>query len=175
MGLTFTVGLASTVFMQPFANQVVQELERQLGYSMPEGTPLGDEVYCSEELGWSGWQKLQERATAALGKGNVTNLLAMEAWQGVYLPAPIRPTEVAINGHDAPLQCGSLSALIRELDQFAKAGGLPTEKAGLEELWEKYMEDDDLIDEDMDIQTYVQLMLTAQVAMSHNLPLWVVK
>lgn len=175
MGLAFTVGTTSNAFMQLFAAQVQQEIEKQFQYSVPESTSFGDEGYKSDELGWSGWRKLQERAVAVLGAENVPHLLAIAAWQGVYLPVPINPVEILIAGNGIPLQCGSLPALLEELEKLAEVQGFPIDQEGLEELWEKYAEDDDLIDEDVDIQTYSQLMLSAKVAVSQKLPLWVVK
>src|SRR4051794_32988110 len=44
-----------------------------------------------------------------------------------------------------------------------RRAGLPTDDAGLRSLAERYG-DDDLVDEDMDVQTYAQLLLTAHVA-----------
>jgi hypothetical protein len=44
----------------------------------------------------------------------------------------------------------------------------------LKQLAAKY-QDDDLIDSDMDIQTYAQLLLAARVAQRRRQVLWVVK
>jgi hypothetical protein len=38
----------------------------------------------------------------------------------------------------------------------------------------RYLEDDDLIDKELDLQTYVQLMLTAKQAVARRQALWVV-
>jgi len=38
----------------------------------------------------------------------------------------------------------------------------------------KYLEDDELFDRDLDIQTYVQLMLSARQAVARRQPLWIV-
>ena len=40
------------------------------------------------------------------------------------------------------------------------------------QLAAKYLEDDDLFSSDLDIQTYVQLMLTAKQAAAHGVGLW---
>jgi hypothetical protein len=175
MGLAFTVGTTSDAFMQPYAAQVQHKIRNQFEYSVPESTSFGDEGYHSEELGWSGWQQLQERAVTVLGEEKIPHLLALEAWQGVYLPLPVNPIEITVEGNSTPLQCGSLPALVQELEQLAAIEKFPTDPDGLQSFWEKYAEDDDLIEEDMDIQTYIQLMLSAKIATSHKLPLWVVK
>ena len=39
----------------------------------------------------------------------------------------------------------------------------------------KYLEDDDIIDDDMDLQTYAQLLLAAHEAVRRGQPLWIVK
>jgi hypothetical protein len=76
---------------------------------------------------------------------------------------------------DTWVQCASLPALVRELEQLAAARSLPTDSMGLYELWERYYQDEYTAEEDIDIQTYTQLMLAAQVAVERALPLWVVK
>lgn len=174
MGLAFSIGTAASIFSEPFAARIQDVVKKVLGYSIPLETPFEDDAYWSEELGWSGWDQLQERAILSLGEENIPQLLAMEAWQGVYLPVDMKPIEISIIEEEEPLQCGSLPLLVKELEQFAEKEGLPIDKEGLEEFWEKYL-DDDFVDEDMDIQTYLQLMLTAQIALAHNLPLWIVK
>lgn len=177
MGLTFTVGNASDVFFGEFADQVEHELARQLNYSAPRSTALDLEAYRSEEVAWFGWAQLQQKAVSTIGKDRVPQLLFIEAWRGVYLPLGIEPVQLIIDEEDdqAWLQCGSLSKLLRELDQLALIGNLPTDPVGLNELWERFFEEGADPDEDMDIQTYVQLMLAVQVAIERGMPLWVVK
>jgi hypothetical protein len=64
---------------------------------------------------------------------------------------------------------------IAELESFARAAGLPTDDNGLRALAAKYLDDDDLIDQDPDVQTYARLLLAAHEAARRRLPLWVVK
>jgi hypothetical protein len=174
MGLCFTVGITDNAFEQPFSLEVKQELKKQLGYSEPLESPFGDDGFGSEEVAWSGWNKLQERASSILGEERVPHLLSIDAWQGVYLPVLIDPTVINIMNDSTPLQCASLPLLSIELEEFAKALSLPIQEEELQELWDKYMDEEEE-DEDMDIQTYIQLMLSTKVAISYNLPLWVVK
>ncbi|HTE19337.1 MAG TPA: hypothetical protein VK689_13265 [Armatimonadota bacterium] len=175
MGLSFTVGNAASAFIEPFASQIEQELRAQLSAPLPVPAQADQEPYVSDEVAWSGWKRLQEAAVQALGEDQVPHLLAMEAWRGVYLPVLLEPRAVQIGNHPTPLECASLPRLLGELEAFAASRALPTDGAGLESLWEHYVDNDDLIDEDFDVQTYTQLMLSAQVASKRRQPLWIVK
>jgi hypothetical protein len=172
MGLTFTVGVASDVFFGTFAEQVDQELARQLGYTMPSGS--GAEAHRSQEVDWFGWAQLQQMASAAIGRDCAPNLLSVDAWRGVFLPVHIEPASLEID-EDAWLQCASLPGLLSELEQLGNACLLATDPPGLRALWEKYYTDDPDSDESSEMQTYAQIMLAAQVATERGLPLWVVK
>ena len=98
----------------------------------------------------------------------------MEAWFGAYLPTELEPDAIQVEGSPTPLDVASLPGLIRELEQFGTISNLPVDDAGLKALEAKY-DDDDLCDEDMDLQTYAQLLLGARMARSRNQPLWVIK
>jgi hypothetical protein len=174
MGFSFTVGIATDVFQKRYAAKLVREFKRQLGIALPTER-TAEQFHLSEEVAWTGWRLLQVKAIAELGEENIPHLLAMEAWLGVYLPNIIPPTEINMGIKATPFQCGSLFSLREELEQFAKALSLPTDEAGLKRLWHKYRDDDDRVDDDLHIQTYIQLMLCAQIASRYELPLWVVK
>ena len=64
--------------------------------------------------------------------------------------------------------------MVSELKDLGKVLGLPSDDDGLKELAAKYR-DDDLVDADMDVQTYAQLLLAAHVAQRRRQVLWVVK
>ena len=171
MGLTFTVGGATDVFFGDFAEQVEQALAREFNVSLPASAGQG--VYYSQEVDWFGWAQLQQMVMAAIGKSSAPNLLSIEAWRGVFLPVAVEPTQLEID-EDAWLQCAGLPGLIGELSALAGAYSLPTDQTGLNALWEKYAEDED-DDVGIEMQTYSQLLLAAQVAAARGLPLWVVK
>jgi hypothetical protein len=174
MGLTFTVGTAADVFIEPYASHLREFLVNHFGVDMGLSSEL--EPWYSVELGWSGWSELQERAATAVGPESLPHLLSMEAWKGVFVPVETDPGEVhSIPGDSTPLAVGSLPLLVRELASIGKAFELPAEHRLLEELAEKYANDDDLVEEDMDIQTLLQLTLAARVASERGQPLWVVK
>lgn len=167
MGLTFRVGVASDVFFGEFADRVAEELARQLGYNLP-ATSSG--AYYSEDVDWFGWPQFQQMATMALGQPNVPNILSVEAWRSVYLPMRLEPVTIEVE-EETWLQCGSLPGLVHELEQLAASQSWKTDPASLNALWQKHYEDD----EATEIQTFIQLLLAGQVAMSRGLPLWVVK
>jgi hypothetical protein len=72
-----------------------------------------------------------------------------------------------------PLQVGSLAKLIEELRRFASAASLPIDDVELMQLSAQYLEQDDP-DADLDVQTYIQLMLSAKQAAARQQALWVV-
>jgi hypothetical protein len=171
MGLILTVGKSTEVFFGFFAEQVAQRLTETFGY--PQFPPPDFEPYRSQEVDWFGWPQLQQMAMAVLGKDGAPNLLSVEAWRGVFLPMPVEPVQLEVE-EDAWLQCASLPGLVAELELLAAAYSLPLDQAGLHALWEKYRDDEDA-DIGIEMQTYSQLMLAAQVATARSLPLWVVK
>jgi hypothetical protein len=172
MGLTFSVGNPVDAFIEPFANRVKETLASHFPGTIELDSD--EEAYFSEELGWSGWRLLQEKAVHAVTAARVPHFLSMEAWSGCYVPAETQPGSFEFDGQETPLDVASLPALVSELEAVGKALELPTDENGLKQLAAKYQEDD-LIDADMDIQTYAQLLLAARVAQLRRQILWVVK
>ena len=175
MGLTFTVGNATHVFMDPYGSNLQSKLDAEFPVKINRMSDDDDPWY-SQELGWSGWEELQKRTAEVLGQDAAPHLLSMPAWKGVYLPVEVQPCTLAdVPGDDTPLEIGCLDRLREELEAFGMAAGFPTDNEGLEALAARYLEDDDLIDDDMEIQTYAQLLLAAIFASRHRYPLWIVK
>ena len=73
-----------------------------------------------------------------------------------------------------PFQVASLPTLLEALQKFATSQSLPTDDVELMQLAAKYLEDDELVEADLDIQTYVQLMLSARQAVARRQALWIV-
>jgi hypothetical protein len=163
--IVFLVGDASDVFAPDFASSVQAELQKRF----PSLT-TGEEAYRSEDVDVLGWRALQRRVGSA-----VPQVSLMEAYQAVYLPsAPPSIEPVAVANAADPLHIGSVDALLAELRAFAASTSLPTDDIELMQLGAKYLEDDALYDQDLDVQTYVQLMLSARQAAARRLPLWIV-
>jgi hypothetical protein len=163
--ITFLVGDAADVFPPDFASSAQAELRKRF----PSLT-TGEEAYRSDDVDVLGWRELQRRVGAA-----VPQVSRMEAYQAVYLPsAPATIEPVAIANAGDPLQIGSVDALLAELRAFAASASLPTDDIELMQLGTKYLEDDALYDSDLDVQTYIQLMLSAKQAAARGLPLWIV-
>ncbi len=173
MGLIFTAGCPRDAFVEPFADVVAKTLDRHFSSAFPVKS---EEVpYYSDEVAWSGWRALQERAQAVLKSHPPKHLVSMEAWQGVYVPVATETGSFSFDGQNTPLDLASLPELVKELECFGQAVGLPLDDNGLRALAARYLEDDKIIDQDMDVQTYAQLLLTAHEATRRRLPLWVVK
>lgn len=173
MGLTFSVANPTDVFTEPFGSVVADLLRSQFGDSINLASPL--DTHYTDELGWSGWRMLQERAVDACGADAIPHFLSMEAWHGVYLPVDTKIRSFEFPDESTPLDVACLDNLISELEAIGAALNLPTDDAALQQLAAKYLEDDDLIDEDLDIQTFAELLPCARLAKQRNQPLWVVK
>lgn len=167
MSLTFVVGHASDVFAGDLAQLIDSELIRRF-----PAPAEGGERYESEPVDATGWRLLQQSVLRSVDVS--PQVATVDAYQAVYLPSSHENVEHLPVGNLAdPLQVGSLPKLIEELHRFAAAASLPTDDVELMQLAVQYLEGDD-IDADLDVQTYVQLMLTARQAMTRNQALWIV-
>ena len=169
--LTFVAGTTSDVFGGAFADAVAAELRARYGF---EPATIA-EPYRSEPVDGSGWRDLQKLAVSMLGADAAKNLTQVEAYQAVYIPSgPANVDHIEIANAADPLQVGSLTALIEELTRFAEHASLPTDDLALMGMAAEYLEDDASFDKELDIQTYVQLMLTARQAVARRQALLVV-
>ncbi|MEO8035875.1 MAG: hypothetical protein ABI837_15670 [Acidobacteriota bacterium] len=165
LGIRFVAGSAADVFGSQFASSAAAELRQRSPSLAASGAP----PYHSDSLPPSGWGDLQRRVGNA-----VPQVSAMDPYQAVYAPGA-RPAIEAliIPGAADPLHVGSLDTLLEELRSFAVAAALPTDDLELMQLANKYLEDDELFERDLDVQTYVQLMLSARQAMARGDALWI--
>jgi hypothetical protein len=168
VSLTFIVGSAADVFPQDLARAVDDELRRRF----PSLQADADEKYESDPVDASGWRMLQQRVLRTLDIA--PQLTTVDAYQAVYVPGADSGVEhVPIANAADPLQIGSLVQLIEELRRFAQAASLPTDDVELMQLNAQYLEHDDP-DADLDVQTYIQLMLSAKQAAARQQALWIV-
>ena len=171
MSLTFVAGTAADVFGGEFAESVEAVLRNSFGFTAAPN----EEPYRSEPVDGSGWRELQKLATSMLGPDRAANLTKVEAYQAVYIPSSTTGVnQVPIANAADPLQVGSLPALISELTEFAGRASLPVDDLELMGLAAQYLEDDEAFEKELDIQTYIQLMLTARQALARKQALWVV-
>jgi hypothetical protein len=161
VSLTFVVGTASDVFGEDLARLIDAELR----------TRSGGERYESEPVNALGWRALQKRVLETLDLA--PQLTGIDAYQAVYVPGAASIEQKPIGNLADPLQVGSLDALLEELRRFAAAASLPTDDVELMQLAAHYLESDD-VDADLDVQTYVQLLLSAKQASARGQALWVV-
>jgi hypothetical protein len=165
--LTFVVGSAADVFPGDLARAVDAELRRRF----PAIAHDGEERYESEPVHATGWRALQTRVMRTLDVA--PQLTSVDAYQAVYVPdAHDGVDHLPVANLADPLQVGSLPALLEELRRFAAGSSLPTDDVELMQLGAHYLEGDE--DADLDVQTYVQLMLSAKQAKVRNQALWVV-
>jgi len=166
VGLTFVVGNAADVFAGDLARSVDEALRSRFAFNAN-----AEEKYESEPVDASGWRELQRRVHQTLDVA--PHLTSVDAYQAVYLPASIEHVEhVPIPNVADPLQVASLPALLEELRRFASSASLPTDDVELMQLAAHYLEND--FDADLDVQTYVQLMLSAKQASARGQALWIV-
>jgi hypothetical protein len=165
--LTFVAGSAADVFADDLARAIDAELRRRF----PSVAHDRSDRYESEPVDAAGWRALQKRVLQTLD--TAPQLTTVDAYQAVYLPhAHDGVGHLPIANLADPLQVGSLPALLDELRRFAAQASLPTDDVELMQLALHYLEID--FDADLDVQTYVQLLLSAKQAAAHNQALWVV-
>ena len=170
MSLTFVVGSAADVFGPELAHAVDAELRMRF----PAPAADGEEAYRSDSVDAAGWRQLQQLVESMLGD-SAPQLTTVDAYQAVYVPHPsTRIEHVPIANAADPLQIGSIPQLLDELQRFAASASLPTDDVELMQLAAQYLEDDSGFDKDLDVQTYVQLMLSAKQAAARGQELWVV-
>jgi hypothetical protein len=165
--LTFLVGSPVDVFPGALAQAVGAVMRQQF----PSVAYDGHDPYQSEPVEAIGWRQLQERVMRTLD--GAPQLTTIDAYQAVYVPVAKDGVEhLAVGNLADPLQVGSLPALLEELRLFAAGASLPTDDLELMQLGLRYLEKD--FDKDLDVQTYIQLLLSAKQAVVRNEPLWIV-
>jgi hypothetical protein len=168
VALVFVAGNAADVF----APDLAKAIEAGLRNRFPALAAFRSEPYRSEPVEGIGWPQLQTRVMRTIEAA--PHLSGLDAYQSVYLPLRFEIVEhIIIPTVADPLEAGSLDALLDELRLFAAKASLPTDDVELMQLAAKYLEDDALFDTDLDIQTYVQLFLTAKQAAAHRVGLWI--
>jgi hypothetical protein len=166
--LTFVVGTAADVFPGELAPLIVEELRKRF----PAAAELEEDAYESEPVHASGWRALQQRVLQTLDMA--PQITAIDAYQAVYLPdAPSAIQHLPIANLADPLQVGSVPALVEDLSRFAEKASLPTDDLELMQLGAHFLEHEDEHAE-IDVQTYVQLMLSAKQAVARKQALWIV-
>jgi hypothetical protein len=161
--LTFVAGSAEDVLSPDLARAIQDALRTRFNVA---ADGAGGEPYRSDEVDPRGWVALQTR---------VPQIAGIDAYQAVFVAAPLRGIEEVIVPNVAdPFHVASLPALLDALQQFAESAELPMDEVELMQLAAKYLEDDELVDTDLDVQTYVQLMLSARQAMARRQALWIV-
>jgi hypothetical protein len=155
-----------------FTGDLATAIDAELRKQFPTVRRDGDGPYESEPVHATGWRQLQQRVMRTLELA--PQLTTVDAYQAVYVPVAHEHVEhVPIANLADPLQIGSLPALLDELRRFAAGASLPTDDVELMQLAAHYLEGDDF-DADLDVQTYVQLFLSAKQAAARNQALWVV-
>lgn len=163
VSLTFVVGSASDVFSPQLAAAVDWELKKR--YPAIASSNATD-AYRSDAVDGRGWGELQRGVPA---------LANIDAYQAAFIPALVPGVvEIALPNVADPLHLASLGMLVQALEHFAAARSLPTDEVQLLQLAAHYLESDELIDTDLDIQTYVQLMLSAKQATTRRQAVWIV-
>lgn len=166
--IVFVAGNAADVFAPDLAQAIDAEVRKRF----PALPAIDAEAYRSDPVEAIGWSKLQERVMRTIDAA--PHLTGLDAYQSVYLPLSFeRVEQIIIPTVADPLETGSLPVLLNELRLFAAGASLPTDDVELMQLAAKYLEDDALFDADPDVQTYIQLLLTAKQAAAHGVALWI--
>ena len=163
MGLSFTVGGTKGTLKEPLAGEVAGLLDNAFGEESDwEGCAPTDfgEVIALE------WSALQKRATEALGRDAIPNLLAFGTDdRGVYLPAHVQSVALPLR-EGRPLCCASLPGLRSELEELADRWGISLEDPALTSLLESNAE---TAKERLGL---ARIALAANEAARRDCPLW---
>jgi len=169
MGLTFVVGDARAAFGESFGAAVDAALRARFPALAP--APAHEAAYVSDEVHVSGWRALQARVGSVMQALHIT---AIDIYLAGYVPLPLAAIEeLPVANAADPLQVGSVETLLSELRDFASRVSLPTDEVELMGLANRYLEDDALIDADLDVQTFVQVFLSAKQAAALGMALWI--
>ena len=169
MPIVFIAGRASEAYPAEFAELVNDAVRARF----PDLDGEAPEAYRSDEIDPQGWIALQQRAKRALGE-TAPHLTSVEPYQAAYVPQQLESVQhVTIPNAADPLQIGSIPRLIDELTRLAEKESLPTDDVELMNLAAEYLEDEDP-DRDLDIQTFIQLLLSAKQAGARRQALWIV-
>jgi hypothetical protein len=167
VALVFVAGNAADVF----APDLAKAIDGAIRARFPDLRVVNGDPYLSDPVEGLGWSQLQTRAMRLIAAPHLSGL---DAYQSVFLPLRFESVlSIAIPTAADPLETGSLDALLDELRLFAAAASLPIDDVQLMALAAKYLEDDALFDQDLDVQTFVQLFLTAKQASARGVPLWI--
>jgi len=162
VALTFVAGSAHDV-LGPDLGRAVEDALR-VRFSISDGE--SEEAYRSDQVDVRGWVALQNR---------IPQLAGIDAYQAVFVTAPLLGIEdLNVPNVADPFHVASLPALVDALQEFAAGASLPTDDVELMQLAAKYLEEDELVEADLDVQTYVQLMLSARQAVARRQALWIV-
>ncbi|HVG22689.1 MAG TPA: hypothetical protein VND45_00925 [Thermoanaerobaculia bacterium] len=159
MALTFVVGTAADVFGPDLGQAIDAALS----------TPAGEEAYRSDPVDAAGWRALQGAVMRALDAA--PQIATVDAYQAVYMPGASEVRQVPVANLADPMQVGSLEALLAELRAFAAEASLPIDDVELMRLFAQLLEGDEV---NLELETYVQLMLSAKQAAVRGQALWVV-
>jgi hypothetical protein len=176
MALVFRVGTPVDVFTRPFAERLVQILQHHFGAGMRLEGASEDEGWVSEQLGWSFLRQLQDRARQLVEPERIPHLLAMPAWRGAFLPVDTTIGELSeIWEPDEPIVICSLLSLEKELNLLAPRLAAPMDPDECERLMRRYLDDDERVDDDPDVQAWTQLVIGTRIGLDRKQPLWVIK
>ena len=159
MSITFVAGTAGDVFGADLGRAIDEVLS----------TPGHDEPYRSDPVDAAGWRALQGAVLRALDAA--PQITTVDAYQAVYVPGASGVRHMPVANLADPLQVGSLDELLDELSRFAAATSLPVDDVELMSLFAQLLESDEI---NLEVETYVQLMLSAKQAKARGVALWVV-
>ncbi len=99
MGLNLRAGNYQELF-DPDDSLITAMLRSHLGQDVPLGEH-GHTMELGDEMGWSWWNQLKDLAREQLGEGACPQIHATDAWNAVYIDAPINRMVLWADGKPA--------------------------------------------------------------------------
>ncbi|MFT3687165.1 MAG: hypothetical protein QM783_19960 [Phycisphaerales bacterium] len=88
MGFNFQSAHYTEVFGPEHGEPIAAALRKRFGPDVLLGKP--NNAFCMrDEMGWSWWSRLRAAAAESLGEAATRQFHAVDAWQGVYVDAPV--------------------------------------------------------------------------------------
>ncbi|MFO0860557.1 MAG: hypothetical protein U0570_08365 [Phycisphaerales bacterium] len=125
MGINFESGCVAEVAAEEEVERLSSLLRQGVRADVPLGLP-GNHFCHQSEMGWSWWHRLKQHADERLGSAGAKHIMAVDAWFGVYVDAPIERVTLRLNPEPSEPEASAIAPVWRPtvVDRLRMAIGL---------------------------------------------------